>query len=696
MAMGGDATGPEGIFRLFGTKGSAGEGHRSRYNAIRVAPRDRLERARRVGSTVKVLAMVKRRRLRPVKLWQLAAIAIVIFGTTGVTVGTWAWYDSNKNHNGVELRANAAQIAATTKKTLDGYNDQIASAAALFSQPGFVDPSSFHAYVANLDLYDRYKGIYGLGLISLVSAAQLPAFVAAWRASGDPGFAVSPPGARPTYCLLKVFDQQKLKTPIDLVGYDVCTVKSLLAVLDRATSSGAGQSLAESTLNPGPAYAGNFLMASPVYSGDPTTVAQRQAQSIGWVAALVNARQMLEAALGPSGSHFGVQLFVGSTTTAAQLVVSSPPGLKQGAPGSVIEHFTDSGAWTLRIHPLGGAPGPASPLQGPALVFAMAMLLNIGMAALVWDLGRGRLRARRSFMQSEERYQSLAASSPVGILELTKDGKALYFNRRLNEIAGVEDAFWHDHSWVDCVYPEDRAGALKSAHSASTQGGDLGASFRLLRPSGEMRNVRVLAAPVTGGADEASTFVVTVQDVTEEVAATEALAFQAMHDPLTGLPNRALFLDRLGVELGHSARSGTDLAVMFLDLDHFKVINDDMGHQAGDELLQALAARLLGVVRAGETVARLGGDEFTFILHDVHDVDEAAAAAKRILGAISAPVEIVGETVVVNASIGVVLPHPGAEAATVLRDADAGMYRAKESGRARFEIFSPDQTGAAV
>ncbi|HXQ58905.1 MAG TPA: diguanylate cyclase, partial [Acidimicrobiales bacterium] len=571
--------------------------------------------------------MVKRRRLRRVKLWQLAAIAIVTFGTTGVTMGTWAWYDSNKDHNGVELRANAAQITATTKKTLDGYNDQIASAAALFSQPGLLDPSSFHAYVTSLDLYDRYKGIYGLGLISLVTAAQLPAFVAGWRASGDPGFAVSPPGIRPTYCLVKELDQQNLKTPISLVGYDMCTFKALLPVLESATSSGTGQSMAESTLVPGPAYVGNFLLVSPVYSGDPSTVAQRHAQSIGWVAALVNGGQMLEAAFGPAASHLGVELFAGSSTAAKQLVVSSPRGLKQGAAGSVTEHFTDSGTWTLRIHPLGGAPGPASPLQGPALVFVTAMLLNIGMAALVWDLGRGRLRARRSFMQSEERYRSLAASSPVGILELTQGGKALYFNRRLNEIAGVDDAFWHDHSWVDCVYPEDRADALKSARSAWTQMDDLGADFRLLRPSGELRNVRVLAAPVTGAADEASSFVVTVQDVTEEVAATEALAFQAMHDPLTGLPNRALFLDRLGVELAHSARSGTDLAVMFLDLDHFKVINDGMGHQAGDELLQAIAARLLGVVRAGESVARLGGDEFTFILHDVHGVDEAAAAA---------------------------------------------------------------------
>ena len=235
-----------------------------------------------------------------------------------------------------------------------------------------------------------------------------------------------------------------------------------------------------------------------------------------------------------------------------------------------------------------------------------------------------------------------------------------------------------------------------NAEKAWTSQNDLSARFRVVRPSGEVRNVRVLAAPVTVGSEEPSSFVATVQDVTEEVAATEALAFQAMHDSLTGLPNRALFLDRLGVELAHSARAGSDLAVMFLDLDGFKVINDAMGHQAGDEVLKAIAGNLLGVVRAGETVARLGGDEFTFIFHEVQGAEKASAVAQRILGALSQPIEIDGRVVVVTGSIGIVLPGPGAQAVAVLRDADAGMYRAKESGRDRFEIFAEDQHGASV
>jgi len=639
--------------------------------------------------------MVTKRGHRPVRLWQVAAIAIVIVGMLGIGAGTWTWYKRNEDHNRADVQANADQVVVTTKKTLDGYANQIASTVALFTQPGLIDRTEFHSYVRFLDLYNRYKGIYGLGLISWVPAPALPAFVAGWRADGDPNFTVVPAGDRPAYCLVSQLDEKNLKSSIPLISYDLCTVSKLVTVLDSAAADGMVHAVAETSIASGPGFEGNFVLVAPVYRGDPLTLAQRQTQRTGWVAALVNGAQLLRAALGPDGAHLGVELFSGSGVSPKQLVVSSPSALKS-APGSVIEHFRDDGTWTLVVSAPQGEPGQANPLVGPLAVFVTSFLLILALGIFVWDLGRGRLRARRLFMESEERFRSLASCSPVGILELTQDGTTQYFNPRLNEIVGVDDAFWRDHKWSDCILPEDRPSMTANAEKAWTSQNDLSARFRVVRPSGEVRNVRVLAAPVTVGSEEPSTFVATVQDVTEEVAATEALAFRAMHDSLTGLPNRALFLDRLGVELAHSARAGSDLAVMFLDLDGFKVINDAMGHQAGDEVLKAIAGNLLGVVRAGETVARLGGDEFTFIFHEVQGAEKASAVAQRILGALSQPIEIDGRVVVVTGSIGIVLPGPGAQAVAVLRDADAGMYRAKESGRDRFEIFAEDQHGASV
>jgi diguanylate cyclase (GGDEF)-like protein len=172
---------------------------------------------------------------------------------------------------------------------------------------------------------------------------------------------------------------------------------------------------------------------------------------------------------------------------------------------------------------------------------------------------------------------------------------------------------------------------------------------------------------------------------------------QALHDPLTGLPNRALFRDRLQHALARSRRRDTTLAVLFLDVDHFKVVNDSLGHEAGDDLLKALAPRLAQAVRVGDTVARFGGDEFVLLCEDVADEREALDIAERVKECFCEPLAIAGGEHHVSASIGVALPsgtHDGPE--SLIRDADAAMYRAKERGRARFEVFDADMRASAV
>ncbi len=640
--------------------------------------------------------MAERRDLRLMWLWQVAALAIFVVGSVAVGGGTWAWYVSNRDRNQTQEQAQARQIAGAVGTTLGRYADQSAATAALFSQPGLLDHAAFHTYLQELGIYTRYPGLHGLGFVSWVTGAALPGFVAQARADGVAGFAATPAGSRPTYCVASYVDVGDLTTPFPLMGYDLCTVPTLGSLLDLATTTGRQQAVVESTLATGPAYRGNFILISPVYRGHPATVAERRAQLLGWVAALVDGRQLLATALGPEASHMGVQLYSGVGAAPSQLVVSLPAGAATAASGVLTEHEAAGAAWTLRVRSLPGAPGPANPLVAPGVVFALALLLNLALAGFVWDLGRGRVRAMRSFRDSERRFQSMATSSPVGMLEISDDGTTQYFNPRLQEIAGVGDRFFHSHNFLDCVHPEDRARVAALARSVLTDRRDIAAGFRLLRPAGDVRHVRVLAAPVTTAAPAPGRYVATVQDVSDEVAANEALAFQALHDHLTGLPNRALFLDRLDQELSGAARSGAGLAVMFLDLDRFKVINDGLGHQAGDDLLRVVADRLLHVVRSGETVARLGGDEFTFILHDIATANMAAVVAERVLEALAEPLEVAGREVVVTGSIGIVVPRAGADAVAVLRDADAAMYRAKDAGRARFEIFDEAQRKAVV
>jgi diguanylate cyclase (GGDEF)-like protein len=169
----------------------------------------------------------------------------------------------------------------------------------------------------------------------------------------------------------------------------------------------------------------------------------------------------------------------------------------------------------------------------------------------------------------------------------------------------------------------------------------------------------------------------------------ERLQHDALHDALTGLPNRTLFLDRLEQSLRRARRRGpgSGAAVLFLDLDRFKVVNDSLGHQAGDRLLQAVALRLDAALRPGDTVARMGGDEFTVLLEDMTDPREASVVAGRVLNTLAAPFTIAGRELFVSGSIGIALGDPDVDPEELIRDADVAMYRAKAGGKAQHAVF---------
>jgi diguanylate cyclase (GGDEF)-like protein len=191
--------------------------------------------------------------------------------------------------------------------------------------------------------------------------------------------------------------------------------------------------------------------------------------------------------------------------------------------------------------------------------------------------------------------------------------------------------------------------------------------------------------------------VINSRDVTERKAVEERLAYQAFHDFLTDLPNRALFMDRLGHSLARAGRRGGRVALLFADLDNLKQVNDTLGHEAGDEILKAVAGRLRSELRPEDTVARLGGDEFVVLLEDVGGVDEAARGAERVVEALRFPFARRGRDLSVTASVGVALSAAralGDRPKDLLRAADRAMYRAKRRGKARYEIIDPDTDAA--
>jgi diguanylate cyclase (GGDEF)-like protein/PAS domain S-box-containing protein len=189
----------------------------------------------------------------------------------------------------------------------------------------------------------------------------------------------------------------------------------------------------------------------------------------------------------------------------------------------------------------------------------------------------------------------------------------------------------------------------------------------------------------------------TARDVSDRLRAEALINFQAYHDLLTQLPNRALFKDRLSVAVDQAARSGQRPAVMFIDLDRFKLINDSLGHSMGDKLLRAVSERLSGCVRKGDTLSRFGGDEFTLLLPDARNQAIARLMAEKILASLNEPFTLDGHDLHIGASIGIAIyPDGGTNIDSLIKNADIAMYRAKNGGKNGFRIFSPDMTQATA
>ena len=307
-----------------------------------------------------------------------------------------------------------------------------------------------------------------------------------------------------------------------------------------------------------------------------------------------------------------------------------------------------------------------------------------------------RLYMERTVKETEARYRSLVQHSSDVFAILDPLGIIRYVSPAAERVFGTPGERMVNHTLAELVHETDRA-AYEAHFSASLMGSASLSHIgcRMIRVDGEWMRTETVATNLLADAN-INGIVLTIRDVTERVTLEEHLRHQALHDPLTGLGNRALFQDRVAHGLGRAERSNDEVAVVFLDLDNFKEINDSLGHAAGDAVLVQTANRLRTCLRDSDTAARFGGDEFAILLEQVRGEGEVMDVAARITAALGRPLQVEGKDVNLCASIGIARAQPQQSADEVLRNADVAMYHAKARGKSCAVLYESGMHAAVL
>ncbi len=325
---------------------------------------------------------------------------------------------------------------------------------------------------------------------------------------------------------------------------------------------------------------------------------------------------------------------------------------------------------------------------------AVATLAGLVLLGLV-NASRARVRAQQA--ESDQRFRLTVQHAPIGMTVVGLDGTFIDPNEQLCRILGYDSEQLRHITFPEITHPDDLDADLALLRELIA--GEIPAyemEKRYIRRDGSTVWARLTVSLVTDAEGQPLHFVSQVEDVTEMRAAQEKLERRALYDPLTGLANRSLLIDRLTHALSRRADGQTKIAVAFCDLDHFKRVNDSLGHHAGDTLLREVSRRLQDAVRGSDTVARMGGDEFVLLLPDVESMATAQEVVDRARHAVQQPTMVDNHELTVGFSAGLAVGTPGDVAEMLLRDADTALYAAKESGRSRCEVYTSAMRSRAL
>ncbi|MFN3436206.1 MAG: EAL domain-containing protein [Acidovorax sp.] len=623
----------------------------------------------------------------------------------------------------------ADHIAYNLKDRMATYEVVLRGVKGYFEGSERIDREEFRAYVGALQLQETRPGLQGVSLILQLQSAELDAHIADMRSRGFPEYTVWPVGERSAYAPIthiEPFKGDNLKA----LGFDALTIPAAQAAMDSARDTGElalsaplalqqdkslpgtpGQPATEPVTEPVP----GLVMYLPVYQPGAiiSDEARRRAALVGWVSAPFKLADVISGMAKEFDSDIGLQVFDGreanagnrlygsAVGTAASATPATPAASDAGAPSAQDTRLLAVGGrhWLLQMSPL-----PAFEQRygdnGHYPVAVAGGVLSLLLAWFTWLLATGRERAvavargmTAELRATRDDLESTLNAIPDLLFELGLDGRIHHYRSARSEVLAIPPEMFLGRLITDVVPPHAAAGCHAALDAAHRTGYSAGHQFQLELDGNTHWFELSIARKESPAPGDAPRFIALSRDITERKRAEARTHQLAYFDALTGLPNRRMLLDRMEHALLSAQKAAQVGAVLYIDLDNFKQINDARGHTVGDALLMQVAQRLTLQLRPGDTVARLGGDEFVVLAHNLApDVETAGRAAllvaEDVRTVLEAPYAIDTHLYSSTGSIGITLfPKRGEGVEDLLREADTAMYRAKDLGRNRIRFY---------
>jgi diguanylate cyclase (GGDEF)-like protein/PAS domain S-box-containing protein len=454
-------------------------------------------------------------------------------------------------------------------------------------------------------------------------------------------------------------------------------------------------------------YGDNLFTTERQIKSNPARVAAFRAASLkGWQYAMAHPDEIIDLILEKYSKQHPREFYVFEAQQMVPLLQSSLIEVGYMNPGRwqhIAQTYATSGLLPQNVSLDGFLydTTPPSSVWSPYFGGALALLLGMTLLAsyilrtnrrLAASLASQKL-AQQALSESQQLYQSILHASPDGVAVSDLQGIILHASPAdVTMMGGVTEDQLIGRNISEFLDPAEAQRAIANINAMLEGVYNGAADYRLIRLDGSLLDVEINAEILRDAKGQPSGLIFVVRDIRERKKNEERILHMAQHDQLTGLPNRALFSDRLQRAIVNSVRDKTGLALMFIDLDRFKPVNDTYGHIVGDLLLQDVARRMLECLRDSDTVARIGGDEFVVLLRDASAIPDTLTVAEKIRSGLDRPFVLQGHTLQISCSIGVAqFPEHGQDDITLAKNADVAMYRAKDRGRNQVCLYEPEQ-----